>query len=90
MAPYQRTRLALRRQQAANLEPIIVSDDETFQPKPVEESERKSEKGGPSVFSAALAQLVQVMCSICGMLGHAENKCQFEPFSQPASSEAPV
>ena len=40
MAPYTRTRLALRRRQAANLEPIVVSDDETSQYKPVEETDQ--------------------------------------------------
>ena len=85
--------MALRRRQAANLEPIIVSDDETSQYVPVEETGQKSEAASRSMFSAALVQLVQVVCSICGMLGHAADKCQFEPFEenrQSASTKAPV
>ena len=76
MAPYTRTRLALRRRQAANLEFIIISDDETFQYEPVEETGQESKAPSRSVFSAALVQLVQVVCSICGMLGPGADKCQ--------------
>ena len=58
-----------------------------------QETDQASEEVSQSVFSAALVQLVQVVCSICGMLGHAADKCQFEPFKEdrhPASPEAPV
>ena len=74
--------MALRRRQAVNLEPIIVSDDKTSQYEPVEETGQELEAPSRSVFSAALVQLVQVVCSICGMLGHAVDKCQFEPFEE--------
>ena len=50
MAPYTSTRLALRRRQAANLEPIVVSDDETSQYVPVEETGQESEAASRSVF----------------------------------------
>ena len=58
-----------------------------------QETDQASEEVSQSVFSAALVQLVEVVCSICGMLGHAADKCQFEPFKedrQPASPEAPI
>ena len=47
-----------------------------------QETDQASEEASQSVFSAALVQLVQVVCSICGMLGHAADKCQFEPFEE--------
>ena len=50
-----------------------------------QETDQVLEGVGQSVFPAALVQLVQVVCSICGMLGHAADKCQSEPFEEDPS-----
>ena len=70
MTPYMGTHLALRRRQEANLEPIVISDDEALvQPIVISDDE--------APVPAALE-----VCPYCGLLGYHHEDCQYEPMEE--------